>query len=92
MLLPQGPYTYLLGLYLGRVAVGSAYGAAGSLIALVVWVYYAAQIFFLGAEYTQVRARMYGDGIRPDKDAVAAPKAERDAKRTVGSSKLRKAV
>jgi membrane protein len=81
---------FLLGLYLGKVAVGSAYGAAGSLIALVVWVYYAAQIFFLGAEYTQVRARMYGEGIRPDKDAIAAPEAEHDAERPRESSAIRK--
>lgn len=61
---------FLLGLYLGKAAVGSAYGAAGSLIALVVWVYYAAQILFLGAEFTQVRARRRGSEIRPSKNAV----------------------
>ncbi len=43
---------FLLGLYLGKAAVGSSYGAAGSIIALTVWVYYAAQIFLLGAEFT----------------------------------------
>lgn len=42
-----------IGLYLGHAAVGSAYGAAGSLIVLLVWVYYAAQIFFFGAELTR---------------------------------------
>jgi membrane protein len=47
----------LLGLYLGKAAVGSAYGAAGSTIALVVWVYYAAQILLVGAELTRVWAR-----------------------------------
>jgi membrane protein len=60
----------LLGLYLGKAAVGSAYGAAGSLIALVVWVYYAAQILFLGAEFTQVQARRSGRDIRPGPNAV----------------------
>ncbi|MBV9346092.1 MAG: YihY/virulence factor BrkB family protein [Gammaproteobacteria bacterium] len=47
----------LIGLYLGRAAVGSAYGAAGSLIVVIVWVYYSAMIFFFGAEFTHVRAR-----------------------------------
>jgi membrane protein len=62
-----------LGLYLGKAAVGSAYGAAGSVIALVVWVYYATQILLLGAEFTQVQARHRGRAIEPAKDAVAAP-------------------
>lgn len=46
----------LLGLYLGKASVGSSYGAAGSLVAVVVWVYYSAQIFFFGAEFTRVYA------------------------------------
>jgi hypothetical protein len=49
-----------LGLYLGKAAVGSAYGAAGSMVILLVWVYWSAQILFLGAEFTQVYARTYG--------------------------------
>jgi membrane protein len=49
-----------LGLYLGKAAVGSAYGAAGSLVILLVWVYWSAQILFLGAEFTQVYARTFG--------------------------------
>jgi membrane protein len=47
---------WLLGLYLGMSGPGSAYGAAGSLVVLVVWVYYSAQIFYLGAEFTHVHA------------------------------------
>jgi membrane protein len=43
---------FLIGLYLGKAAVGSAYGAAGSLVAVLVWVYYSAMIFLFGAEYT----------------------------------------
>jgi membrane protein len=70
----------LLGLYLGKAAVGSSYGAAGSIIALVVWVYYAAQILFLGAEFTQVQARRHGREIRPSENAVAAPNTQRPAK------------
>ena len=50
----------LIGLYLGRGTVASIYGAAGSLAVLFIWVYYSAQIFFLGAEFTQVYARKHG--------------------------------
>jgi membrane protein len=46
----------LLGIYLGKASVGSTYGAAGSLVAVVVWIYYSAQIFFFGAEFTRVYA------------------------------------
>ena len=47
----------LLGLYIGKASPGSAYGAAGSLVAMVIWVYYSAQIFFFGAEFTHVIAQ-----------------------------------
>ncbi len=46
----------VIGLYLGKAGIGSAYGAAGSLIVIIVWVYYSAQVFFLGAEFTHVLA------------------------------------
>jgi membrane protein len=46
----------LLALYLGKTSPGSAYGAAGSLVVVVIWVYYSAQIFFFGAEFTHVHA------------------------------------
>jgi membrane protein len=49
-----------LGLYLGKAAVGSSYGAAGSLVVLLIWVYWSAQILFFGAEFTQVYARTFG--------------------------------
>lgn len=61
----------LIGLYLGHASVGSTFGAAGSLLVFLVWVYYSAQILFFGAEFTQVYARMYGSHIRPDEDAIA---------------------
>ena len=61
----------LIGFYLGRAGVGSPYGAAGSLVVLVVWVYYSAQILFLGAEFTQVYARRSGSRIEPNDNAVA---------------------
>lgn len=50
----------LIALYLGRSAFSSTYGAAGSLIVLLVWIYYSTQIIFLGAEFTQVYARAMG--------------------------------
>jgi uncharacterized BrkB/YihY/UPF0761 family membrane protein len=46
----------LIGLYLGKSSIGSAYGAAGSVIDVIVWVYYSAQIFFFGAEFTHAYA------------------------------------
>jgi membrane protein len=50
----------LIGLYLGNSAVASSYGAAGSVILVLIWVYYSAQIFLLGAEFTKVYAHRYG--------------------------------
>ena len=61
---------FLLGLYISRSEPGSAFGAAGSLAIILVWVYYSAMIFFLGAEFTQVWARRHGRHIEPDDDAV----------------------
>ena len=60
----------LIGLYLGHASVGSTFGAAGSLLVFLVWVYYSAQILFFGAEFTQVYARCYGSRIRPSEGAV----------------------
>jgi membrane protein len=75
----------LLGLYLGKAAPGSSYGAAGSTIALVVWVYYATQILFFGAEFTQVQARHHGREIRPSANAVRADAPELSSDRRVAS-------
>jgi membrane protein len=61
---------YLLTLYLKMGSTASAYGAAGSLAALLIWVYYSAQILFFGAEFTQVYARKYGSKIVPSELAV----------------------
>ncbi|MBD1910282.1 MULTISPECIES: YihY/virulence factor BrkB family protein [unclassified Leptolyngbya] len=60
----------LIGIYLGSAAIGSAYGAAGSLVVILVWVFYSAQILLFGAEFTQVYARRYGSQIRPTSLAV----------------------
>jgi membrane protein len=61
---------FLLGLYLGSSSVGSAYGAAGSLVVLLIWVFYSAQILLFGAEFTQVYSKYRGLPIEPSKHAV----------------------
>lgn len=50
----------LIGLYLGEAGIGTGYGAAGSLVVVLVWVYYSAQLFFFGAEFTKVYTRRFG--------------------------------
>ena len=73
---------FLLGLYLGRSNPGEAYGAAGSLALILVWIYYSAMILLYGAEFTQAWAIRHGSGIRPEPgarrmhDEVAARDAE----------------
>src|SRR6266511_1515507 len=61
---------WALGLYLGSGAAGSAYGAASSLITLLLWVYYSSQILLFGAEFTQVYANRAGRALKPAKYAV----------------------
>lgn len=68
---------FLLGLYLGHSSVGSAYGAAGSFVVLLIWVFYSAQILLFGAEFTQVYSKYRGTPIEPSKHAVRVPKANR---------------
>ena len=67
----------LLGLYLGRASTASAYGAAGSVIVILMWIYYASVILFMGAEFTQVYAKQTGAVIRPSPYAVPVTKEER---------------
>ncbi|HMJ04700.1 MAG TPA: YihY/virulence factor BrkB family protein [Chthoniobacterales bacterium] len=62
---------WALGLYLGSGAAGSAYGAASSLVTLLLWIYYSSQILLFGAEFTQVYANRYGSGVKPSDHAVA---------------------
>ncbi len=61
---------YLLSLYLGRQATVSSYGAAGSVIVILLWVYYATLILLLGAEFTQVYAMEKGARLEPNEYAV----------------------
>jgi membrane protein len=65
----------LIGLYLGKASFGSAYGAAGSLVVMLVWVYYSSQLFFLGAEFTKVYTKNFGSHLRA-KLELNAPKPE----------------
>jgi ElaB/YqjD/DUF883 family membrane-anchored ribosome-binding protein len=61
---------FLIGLYIGQSNPGSAFGAAGALAVLLVWIYYAAIILMLGAEFTQAWMKMHGRTIEPEEGAV----------------------
>jgi membrane protein len=67
---------WALGLYLGSGSAGSAYGAASSLITLLLWIYYSSQILIFGAEFTQVYATEFGSPIEPNKHAVQTEQKE----------------
>jgi membrane protein len=64
---------YLIGLYLGQTSIASSYGAVGSILVLLVWVYYSAQIILLGAEITRVYAERRRHGHKPVPEEVAKP-------------------
>jgi membrane protein len=65
----------LIGLYLGRSTVAAAYGAAGSVVTILLWVYYSALIVFFGAEITQLYAAHAGAGVDPNELADKAEPA-----------------
>ncbi len=67
---------WALGFYLGSGAAASAYGAASSLITLLLWIYYSSQILLFGAEFTQVYARKFGPEVEPDEYAVCIERKE----------------
>jgi membrane protein len=75
---------FLIGLYLGRSSVASAYGAAGSVVVVMLWVYYAGQIFYFGAELTQAYARSVATA------ATAATPAPTSAPRSAGRRRERR--
>jgi membrane protein len=62
----------LIGIYLGHSNPGQAFGAAGSLALLLVWIYYSSMILLFGAEFTQVWAEQRGSGVTPERGAVRA--------------------
>src|SRR4030095_16195905 len=68
---------FLLGFYLGRESTASSYGAAGSLVVVLMWVYYSSIILFFGAEFTQVFARERGSRIVPTSNAVPVTEEQR---------------
>ena len=80
---------YLIGVYLGNSGVANSYGAAGSLVALLLWVYYSAQIFFLGASFTRQYALWFGtlhnDQLAHAQAASCAAKSSTEDARTSGN-------
>ncbi len=66
----------LIGLYLRSSTLSSAYGAAGSLVVLLIWIYYSSVIFLLGAVFTKIYSQRVGRAIRPKKNAVQVIKKE----------------
>jgi membrane protein len=75
---------YLIALYIGKSDVASTYGAAGALVVLLLWIYYTAQIFLLGAEFTRAYARRYGShSAAGDADRQALHELLEDAERNV---------
>ena len=79
--------TFLIGIYIGHATISSTYGAAGSLVTLLVWVYYSAVIFFYGAEITQVYTTRHGS--RPPEALNATAES---ARATVHAEPARKAA
>jgi membrane protein len=61
---------FLIGFYLGKSTFTSTYGAAASIVVILVWVYYSAQIFFLGAEFTKVYANRFGSHLKPKQRGI----------------------
>jgi len=64
---------YLIGIYIGRSSLSSVYGAMGSLVVLLVWVYYSAQILFFGAQFTCLYGRRHGVEPQPLRGAEFVP-------------------
>jgi membrane protein len=80
---------FALGLYLGKSNVASAYGAAGSLVLVLLWVYYSAQILLYGAEFTQVYANQVGERIVPTPDAHVTDPRKADASQAARPARAR---
>ena len=67
---------FILGWYLGRSSVTSAYGAAGSLVVILLWVHYSSYVLLFGAEFTRVYTQKFGSGVHPTSNAVLRPNPE----------------
>ncbi len=83
---------FLIGLYLGRSSVSSAYGAAGALVILLLWIYYSALILFFGAEFTRVYANTYGSKVEPEPGAAPATNPSESANQPTPKRGKAKAV
>ena len=81
---------FLIGLYIGKSGVESSYGAAGALVVLLIWVYYSAQIFLLGAEFTKVYAERHGSRKSLTKTQVPAGAIPQRAETHPGKREKRK--
>lgn len=71
---------FAISFYIGKTQVGSTYGAAGSLVVLLVWIYYSSVILYFGAEFTKAYAIKYGDSILPNEYAVVTQVVEVEKK------------
>lgn len=78
----------LIGIYLGNSAVTSTFGAAGSLVLLLLWIYFSAQILFLGAEFTQVYADTYGSKITTQGKVISVLPEAKESKEFKGQPAL----
>jgi membrane protein len=77
---------FLVGIYLERADVATSYGAAGSVVVMLLWVYYSAHIFFFGAEFTQAYAHLNGASWAPTRDAVPAQHRKHPERRVAAAS------
>jgi membrane protein len=75
---------YLIALYIGHSNIASSYGTAGALVVLLVWIYYSAQIFLFGAEFTHAFARLYGTRSNTESTVTPSP-VPRDRRRSPSS-------
>ena len=78
---------FAIGYYLGSSHISTTYGAAGSLIIILLWVYYSAASLYFGATFTRVFARFKGHDIYPDDDAVWIKEIELENKDSILSGK-----
>ena len=83
---------FALGLYLGKSAVGSAYGAAGSLVVLLVWIYWSSNILFFGAEFTQVYSRQHGSMRAMSAQPANQEEKEPEMVHIAGGSRLQSVI
>lgn len=78
---------FVIGLYLGTSGVASSYGAAGSVVVLLIWVYYSSQVVLLGAEFTRAYVERFGGRPRPSELATSDPKPDAVGGKTVNGTK-----